>query len=121
VRRRRRSKEPESAPVADTVVVVGGVTAGGIATKVMFAPVKITAKRVAPRLSARLFERAWRSVGRGAPPPRAEDPDASVPELGLALALEGACKAIVSGLVDHASRRGFAHVTGRWPGRPKKG
>jgi Protein of unknown function (DUF4235) len=93
---------------------------GGIATKVMFVPVKLTAKRVAPKLSARLFERVWRIVGGGEPPPRAEDPDASVPKLGLALALEGACKAIVNGLVDHASRREFARVTGRWPGRRKK-
>jgi len=29
--------------------VVDGAAGGGIATKVMFAPVKITAKRIAPR------------------------------------------------------------------------
>ncbi len=95
-------------------------SAGGIATKLMFAPVKLTARRLAPRLSARLFERLWRTVGRGAPPPSAEDPEASVAKLGLALALEGACKAIVHGLVDHVSRRQFARLTGRWPGRRKK-
>jgi hypothetical protein len=116
----RRSKQPEVAAVADVVVTDDSPPAGGIATKIMFAPFKITAKRVAPRLSARLFERVWRAVGRGTAPPRAEDPEASVPKLGLALALEGACKAIVNGLVDHASRRGFARLTGRWPGRGKK-
>jgi len=42
-----------------------------------------------------------------------------LPKLGLALALEGACRAIVNGLVDHASRRQFARLTGRWPGRRK--
>ena len=93
-----------------------GAPAGGIATKVMFAPVKLTARRVAPRLSARLFERIWRTVGRGTPLPRAEDPETSVAKLGLALALEGACKAMVTGLVDHVSRREFARLTGRWPG-----
>ena len=99
---------------------VPGAPAGGIATKVLFAPVRITAKRVAPRLSKSLFERIWSTVGRGTPPPRVEDPEVSVSRLGLALAIEGACKAIVNGLVDHASRRQFARLTGRWPGRRKK-
>jgi hypothetical protein len=118
VRLRRRPKEPEAAAYPE-LEVVGGVASGGIATKVLFAPVKITAKRIAPKLSKSLFERIWSAVGRGEPPPRAEDPDASLPRLGLALALEGACRAIVNGLVDHASRRQFARLTGRWPGRRK--
>ena len=121
MRRLRRRPQPQPAAAAERGPVEPGRAAqGGIATKVLFAPVKITAKRVAPRLSKRLFERLWGAVGRGAPPPRAEDPDVSVPHLGLALALEGACKAIVNGLVDHASRRQFAKVTGRWPGRRRK-
>jgi hypothetical protein len=120
VRLRRRRNEPETVTGAD-LADADGSAAGGIATKVMFAPVKLTAKRVAPRLSARLFQRVWRTVGRGTPPPRTEDPEASVATLGLALALEGACKAIVNGLVDHVSRRQFARLTGRWPGRRKKG
>ena len=119
MRLRRRPSEPETVTGAD-LAAADGAPAGGIATKVMFAPVKLTAKRVAPRLSARLFERVWRTVGRGMPPPRAEDPEASVATLGLALALEGACKAIVHGLVDHVSRREFARLTGRWPGRRRK-
>jgi hypothetical protein len=119
VRVRRRSKQAEAAAVPN-LGSVNGAPVGGIATKVLFAPVKITAKRIAPRLSKSLFERLWGAVGRGAPPPRVEDPEASVSKLGLALALEGACKAIVNGLVDHASRRQFARLTGRWPGRAKK-
>lgn len=115
----RRSKEPEAATGAE-LDAIDGAPSGGIATKLLFAPVKITAKRIAPRLSKTLFERLWRAVGRGAPPPRVEDPQASVPALGMALALEGACKAIVNGLVDHASRRQFARLTGRWPGRRSK-
>jgi hypothetical protein len=119
VRVRRRSPEPEAAagPERDAV---GGAPTGGIATKLLYAPVKLATKRIAPRLSKSLFERVWRAVGRGAPPPRVEDPEASVPRLGLALALEGACKAIVNGLVDHVSRQQFARLTGRWPGRRAK-
>ena len=92
----------------------------GIATNVLFAPVKLVSRRVAPRLSARVFKRVWGAIDGGAPPPRAEEPQGSVAKLGLALALEGAVTAIVSGLVDHVSRREFARVTGRWPGQRKK-
>jgi len=92
----------------------------GIATKVLFAPVKLVSRRVAPRLSARVFKRVWGAIDGGAPPPRAEEPQGSVAKLGLALAVEGALTAIVNGLADHVSRREFARVTGRWPGRRKK-
>lgn len=92
----------------------------GFATKVLFAPVKLVSRRVAPRLSARVFKRVWGAIDNGAPPPRAEEPQGSVAKLGLALAVEGALTAIVSGLVDHVARREFARVTGRWPGRRKK-
>jgi len=119
MRLKRRSKRPEAA-VGPELGVAGAAAAGGIATKVLFAPVKLTAKRIAPKLSQSLFERVWAAVGRGEPPPRAEDPEASLPSLGLALALEGACRAIVNGLVDHVSRREFARLTGRWPGRRKR-
>jgi len=88
-----------------------------IVTKLMFAPVKIVAKRVAPRLSRKLFTRLWSVVDDTAPPPRPQERQASVGKLLVALALEGACTAVVSGLLDQASRRKFARVTGRWPGR----
>lgn len=109
----RRRRNPDEA----VVPAPAGEPRGGIATKLLFAPVKLIAKRVAPRLSASLFQRVWGVVGKGAPPPRADDPQASVARLGLALALEGACRAMVGGVVDHISRRQFARLTGRWPGR----
>jgi hypothetical protein len=85
----------------------------------MFAPVRIVSKRVAPRLSTRLFESLWGLIDDGEPP-RPQDPQRSVGKLALALGLEGALVAMVRGLVDHASRREFARVTGRWPSRPAK-
>ena len=91
--------------------------AGGVATKLLFAPVKLVNRRVAPRLAAGLFGRIWGVVGGGSPPPRPEEAEVSVARLGLALALEGACREIVGGLVDQLSRRQFARLTGRWPGR----
>jgi Protein of unknown function (DUF4235) len=91
-----------------------------LATKAMFAPVKIVAKRIAPRLSRRLYTRLWSVIDDDAPPPRPEERQDSVAKLALALALEGALGAIVSGLLDHASRRKFARMTGRWPGKRSK-
>jgi len=91
-----------------------------LATKAMFAPVKIVAKRIAPRLSRKLYTRLWRVIDDDAPPPRPEERQDSVTKLALALALEGALGAIVSGLLDHASRRKFARITGRWPGKRAK-
>ncbi len=91
-----------------------------VVTKLMFAPVKIVAKRIAPRVSTRLYRRLWSVIDDDAPPPRAEERQDSVAKLAFALALEGACAAIVSGLLDHASRRKFARLTGRWPGRGAK-
>ena len=54
------------------------------------------------------------------PPPRPQDRQRSVAKLALALGLEGACAALVGGLLDHASRRQFAKLTGRWPSRSTK-
>jgi hypothetical protein len=91
-----------------------------VVTKLMFAPVKIVSRRVAPRVSTRLYRRLWSLIDDGAPPPRAEERQDSVAKLALALAIEGACTAIVGGLLDQASRRRFARLTGRWPGRRAK-
>ena len=107
-----------SQPASEVVVPVPAQTEKApLAVKVMFTPFRMVSKRVAPRVSARVFDRVWRMVDHEAPPPRAEDPQHSVAKLAVALALEGACTAIVGGLIDHASRRQFARLTGRWPGR----
>lgn len=91
-----------------------------VVARVMFAPVRIVSKRLAPRLSTRLFQTIWRVIDGEADPPRAEQREASLTKLAVALALEGACTAIVGGLLDHVTRREFARLTGSWPGRRAK-
>jgi hypothetical protein len=86
----------------------------------MFAPVKLASRRLAPRLSSALFTRVWRLVDHSEPPLRTDERQASVGRLALALALEGACNAAVRGVLDQVSRREFARITGRWPGRAPK-
>jgi hypothetical protein len=112
---RRRAKSSE------LVVVVPEAQPGApVVTTLMFAPVKFASRRLAPRLASRLFDGLWRVIDDAGPPPRAEERQRSVSKLAFALALEGACTAIVGGLLDHASRREFARLTGRWPGRKAK-
>ncbi len=91
-----------------------------VAARVMFTPVRIISRRLAPRLSTRLFQTIWRVIDDEADPPRAEQREASLTKLAVALALEGACTAIVGGLLDHVTRREFARLTGCWPSRRAK-
>jgi hypothetical protein len=115
---RRRSQGNELAIRSESAVAVPERLPGTpLVAKLMFVPVKLASKRIAPRLSTRMFERLWHVVDGEAPPPRAQERQQSVAKLALALALEGACTAIVGGLLDQASRRQFARLTGRWPGR----
>jgi hypothetical protein len=114
---RRRSQNSD---VTEETQVAAPAPATPVVTKLMFAPVKIVAKRLAPRLSTKLYRRLWAVIDDEGSPPRPEERQASVAKLAFALALEGACAALVSGLLDQASRRKFARVTGRWPGRRAK-
>jgi len=112
MRRSQRSEATEQLPA-----VPEEAAGAPLVLLLMFAPVKLVARRLAPRLSATLFDRVWALVGGTEPPPRPEQPQRSVPRLAAALALEGACAAVVGGLLEQASRRQFARLTGRWPSR----
>jgi hypothetical protein len=106
----------------ETALVRAGAAQPGapVVVRLMYAPVRIVSGRVAPRLSSRLFSSLWRLLDDSGPPPRPQDRQRSVAKLALALGLEGACVALVRGLLDHASRRQFARLTGRWPSRATK-
>ena len=84
-----------------------------VVARLMFAPVRLVSRRLAPRLSTRLFQTIWRVIDDDADPPRAAERQPSLTKLAVALALEGACTAIVGGLLDHVTRREFARLTGR--------
>ena len=49
-------------------------------------------------------------------PPQPQNRRADFGKLAVSPALEGALFRLVKGLVDNGSRRGFASVTGAWPG-----
>jgi Protein of unknown function (DUF4235) len=83
-------------------------------TKILFKPFGVLAGLLAGRTSRKLVNRMWPGER-----PNAEQPTASWGRLAGALALEGAIFRAVSGLADHAARRWFRHLTGRWPGKKK--
>lgn len=84
--------------------------------KLLYKPIGILSGALAGLLGRKLFARVWARFD-GAEPPSSDERGASWPRLLGALALEGALFRLVRGAADHASRRGFAALTGSWPGR----
>lgn len=84
--------------------------------KLLYKPISIVSGILAGILSKKVFERAWALVD-DAEPPKPNESRAQWPKLLGALLLEGAVFRVVKGAVDHASRRGFESLTGRWPGK----
>ncbi len=83
--------------------------------KIAFLPASILGGLAAGVLSKKLFALAWGAVDHQSPP----DPQHRVVDyrkLVAALVLEGAILRLIRGVFDHASRQGFARLTGTWPG-----
>jgi uncharacterized protein DUF4235 len=84
--------------------------------KLLFAPVGIVSGLMAGLAGRKLFARLWALIDKEEPP-QPEHRAIAWPKLVAALLLEGAVFRLVKGAVDHASRAGFARLTGRWPGK----
>lgn len=87
-------------------------------SKVLFIPLSVLGGLVAGFVGKKIFEQVWGLVDEEEPP----DPkhrETSWAKLIAALALEGAIFRAVRGLFDHGARRGFARVTGTWPGEER--
>jgi hypothetical protein len=82
---------------------------------VVFKPVGILSGAMAGLVGRKLYERMWRLVDSQNPPAPSHD-QVSLPRLTASLALEGAISQVARGLADHGARRGFAALTGEWPG-----
>jgi hypothetical protein len=83
--------------------------------KLMFAPVRLIAARLADRAGRKTVRSVW-GMFDDDKPPRPDQRGAGLARLAGALVLEGAVYRLVSGLSDHVVRRWFAGLTGRWPG-----
>lgn len=83
--------------------------------KLVFLPISIVGGIVAGLVAKKAFEQFW-SVVDEEDPPNAKHREVAVLKLIAALLLEGAIFRLFRGLFDHGARRGFARMTGTWPG-----
>jgi hypothetical protein len=86
--------------------------------KALFLPFSVLGGFLAGLVSKKLFGLAWRAIDEQ-DPPRPKDRVEDHRKLALALVLEGAIAGLMCGGFDHASRHGFARLTGSWPGEEK--
>jgi hypothetical protein len=84
--------------------------------KLLFMPFSIATGLLAGLISKKAFATIWSRID-DREPPEPQNERAGFGKLALALGLEGALFHVVKGLVDHGSRRGFAAITGAWPGK----
>jgi hypothetical protein len=84
----------------------------------VFLPVGLVAGLAAGVAGKKLFEAAWGAFD-DEEPPHPEHREVSMLQLAAALAIEGAIFRLAKGMADHAARRGFAGVTGVWPGEER--
>jgi hypothetical protein len=83
--------------------------------KLAFIPISILGGLLAGLIGQKLFEKLW-AVFDDEEPPDAEHREVAMVKLIGALLLEGAIFRLIRGLFDHTARRGFARMTGIWPG-----
>jgi hypothetical protein len=87
-------------------------------SRVVFIPMSVLGGVLAGFVGRKVFEQIWGLVDEEEPP----DPkhrETSWVKLIAALALEGAIFRAIRGLFDHGARRGFARLTGTWPGEER--
>ena len=83
--------------------------------KLVFIPVSILGGLLAGLIGQKVFDAIWGRVDENGPP-RPDHREVNLAKLAIALLIEGAIFRLIKGLVDHAARRGFARMTGEWPG-----
>jgi uncharacterized protein DUF4235 len=86
--------------------------------KLVFIPISVLGGLLAGFIGQKIFEAIWGKVDeQEAPQP--EHREVSLAKLAIALIIEGAIFRLLKGLFDHAARRGFARMTGSWPGEER--
>lgn len=81
----------------------------------VFKPVGILSGLVAGLVGRKIFELLWGLID-DQDPPEPKHRRIQLGKLAAALALEGAIFRLIRGFAEHGARRGFARLTGEWPG-----
>ena len=83
--------------------------------KLLFLPVSLLGGLIAGLIAKKVFDQVWGVIDEEEPPePKHREIDRR--KLIAALAIQGAIFRVARGLMDHGARRGFAGLTGTWPG-----
>jgi Protein of unknown function (DUF4235) len=84
--------------------------------KLLYKPFSLIAGVIAARIGKAVFKALWSRVDRSEPPePTA--PEAGMPKVVGAAALEAATMAGVAAAADRVAAQAFHHLTGVWPGK----
>ena len=83
--------------------------------KLIYKPFGIIAGILAGLLSKKLFEFIWARID-DQEAPEATTQEASLAKVLAAAAMQGVTFKVTRAAVDRAGARGFAHLTGVWPG-----
>jgi xanthosine utilization system XapX-like protein len=86
--------------------------------KLIYKPIGIVLGILAGLLGKRLFNFVWEKVD-DEDPPKATTKETTLPKLIGATALQGVIFKVTRVLVDRAGAKGWAHLTGSWPGEKK--
>jgi hypothetical protein len=84
--------------------------------RLLYKPFAMIAGLISARLGKSLFRGLWSKIDE-TEPPEPTAPQASLPKVVGAAALEAATMAGVAAAVDRASARAFEYLTGVWPGK----
>jgi hypothetical protein len=83
--------------------------------KLLYKPFGIVMGILAALLGKRIFDFAWSKIDEEEPP-EATTEQSPLPKVLIAAALQGAIFKLTRAAVDRAGARGFANLTGVWPG-----
>jgi hypothetical protein len=84
----------------------------------VFTPLGLVLGLLAGQVSKKIFDWVWGLVD-DEEAPRPKHREIPMAKLLVALLVEGAIARVVRGLVDHGTRRGWATLTGDWPGEER--
>jgi chitodextrinase len=87
--------------------------------RLLYKPFALIASLLAGRIGRAIFRGLWSRID-SADPPAATAPNASLPKVVGAAALEAATMASVAAAADRVSARAFEWLTGVWPGKEPK-
>jgi hypothetical protein len=84
--------------------------------RILYKPIGLIFSILGGIVAGAVFKRVWRAAANEDKAPKATDERRTLGEVVTASAAEGAVFGAVKALIDRAGARGFAWLTGAWPG-----